>query len=283
MTGVREQILDRAKSRVVAANGLRHRVLTFAGGERELVFVPGITSPAETAEFLAEALPEFTVHVPDLRGRGRTDRPPAGAYTMNHYRKDLAGVIASLELDDPIVVGHSLGARIVADWTASESWTGAPVVLVDPPLSGPGRPYPMSARSFARQLSEAREGTTAENVRQYFPAWPERELRLRAELLHECDETAVLETHRGFEEEEFLPTWARVRGCLGLIRGGNSPVVTPDDVAELERRNPGVPVIGVADAGHMVPWDNLPGFVVALRSLVTDETDENHSHERTAP
>ena len=283
MTTVREQVLRRARSRVVHANGLRHRVLTFDGGARDLLLVPGITSPAETAGFLAEALPEFTLHVPDLRGRGGSDRAAAGEYTMEHYRRDLAEVLPSLELTDPVVVGHSLGARIVAAWSAAAGTTDSAVVLVDPPMSGPQRPYPMSAESFACQLAEARDGTTAEAVRAYFPAWPERELRLRAEVLHECDETAVLESHRGFEEEDFLPTWARLRGRLGLIRGADSPVVTSADVDELERRNPDVPVISVADAGHMVPWDNLSGFVDALRALVGPVTDRVHTQERKTP
>lgn len=274
---VRTEVLERARIRWVSTNGLRHRVLTFNEGERDLVFVPGITSPAETAGFLADALPDFTVHVPDLRGRGGSDRAAAGEYTTDHYRQDLAGILEELALVDPVVVGHSLGARIVAAWSLASSST-APVVLVDPPLSGPGRPYPMGADSFARQLEEARRGTTAEAVRAYFPAWPERELRLRAEVLHECDETAVLESHRGFEEEGFLPTWDRLDGRVTLIHGARSPVVTTEDIAELTRRNPGIPLVAVDDAGHMVPWDALDGFVVALRQILT--TDPDQTHER---
>lgn len=283
MTTIREQVLRRARPRTVRANGLSHRVLTFGAGARDLVLVPGITSPAETVEFLADNLPEYTVHVPDLRGRGRTDRAVAGEYTIEHYRRDLAETVPALGLTDPVVVGHSLGARIVAAWAVAGHATSSPVVLVDPPLSGPGRPYPMGADSFARQLAEARAGTTAEAVRTYFPDWPERELHLRAEVLHECDETAVLESHAGFEEEDFLPTWDRLRGRISLIHGSKSPVVTPADIDELARRNPGIPIVAVPGAGHMVPWDNLPGFVDALRQLLTADTDQDHTRERYTP
>lgn len=283
MTTVREQVLRRATARTVLANGLSHRVLTFGTGARDLVLVPGITSPAETVEFLADALSEFTVHVPDLRGRGRTDRAFAGEYTTGHYRQDLAELLPALGLTDPVVVGHSLGARIVAAWVLAGHAATSQVVLVDPPLSGPGRPYPMGAPSFARQLAEAREGTTAQAVRTYFPDWPERELRLRAEVLHECDETAVLESHAGFEEEDFFPTWDRLRGRVALVHGSRSPVVTTRDVEELARRNPHIPIVAVADAGHMVPWDNLSGFVDALRQLISAETDHHHTRERYTP
>ncbi|MGO1165991.1 MAG: alpha/beta fold hydrolase [Janibacter sp.] len=283
MTTVREEILRGARTRTIRANGLRHRVLTFGVGAQDLVLVPGITSPAETVEFLSDALPEFTVHVPDLRGRGLTDRAVAGEYTTGHYRQDLAEILPVLDLTDPVVVGHSLGARIVAAWALAGHAARTRMVLVDPPLSGPGRPYPMPATSFARQLAEAREGTTAEAVRAYFPDWPERELRLRAEVLAECDETAVLESHAGFEEEDFLPTWDRLRGRIALIHGSRSPVVTTADIEELTRRNPHIPIVGVADAGHMVPWDNLPGFVRALRQLLAADADHHHTRERYLP
>lgn len=284
LTSVRGEILDRATSRTFVANGLTHRVLTFSGQTgADLVFVPGITSPAETVDFVAAALPEFTVHAPDLRGRGMSGRAARGEYELGHYRDDLSALITSLGLDSPLVVGHSLGARIAGAWALTPQRGRSQVVLVDPPLSGPDRPYPMSAHSFADQLAQAQQGTTADEIRRYFPAWPERELRLRAEVLAECDETAVLETHRGFEEEDFLATWTRLEGRVGLIHGEESPVVRASDVAELERRRPDIPIVGVAGAGHMVPWDNLPGFVEALRALTTKDTQRLQTHERNTP
>ncbi len=270
----RDEIRGRAVHRTIPANGLEHRVLTFgAEGGRDLVFVPGITSPAETAEFIAQALPEFRFHVPDLRGRGGTGRARAGEYTLDDYAADLAAVLTALELDSPVLVGHSLGARIVARWAVSTPHDDVPLVLVDPPTSGPGRdPYPMTARSFLTQLDEARDGTTPDRIRHYFPHWPDRELLLRAEVLGDCDPTAVAESHRGFETEDFFEIWDRVDGDVVLIHGGNSPVVPQAAVDELAARNPSVPLVRVPDAGHMIPWDNLPGFVRALRSHLGSPT-----------
>lgn len=263
---VRDEVRAGSRVRYVEANGLRHRVLTFGDGDGpDLIFIPGITSPAETVHFIADALPEYTVHVADLRGRGGTDVAGAGEYSLTDYRRDFAGVIAALGLRSPVVVGHSLGARIAAAWAASPDRVGSTVVLVDPPLSGPGRdPYPMTAESFARQLQEARAGTTPEQIRAYFPAWPERELRLRSEVLADCDPTAVLESHRGFEEEDFFEIWERLSGDIALIYGADSLVVPASGVEELRERNPHVPLRAVPGAGHMVPWDNLRGFIEAI-------------------
>jgi N-formylmaleamate deformylase len=260
----------RGESVELRANGLRHRVLRYGEpSSRDLLLLPGITSPAVTADFLAVLFADlgFRVTVPDIRGRGESDRAPAGQYRLTDYAADVAGIVAELGLRRPVLVGHSMGARIAAAYvvlhTPDEHGL---LVLVDPPTSGPGRgPYPTTRESFLRQLREAQAGTDAAAVRRFYPKWPERELRLRADVLASCDETAVLETHEGFETEDFFEYWARLTQPVLLVRGGDSPVVPPAAVAELQRTQPGIDVETVPDAGHMVPWDNLDGFLDAVR------------------
>jgi N-formylmaleamate deformylase len=144
--------------------------------------------------------------------------------------------------------------------------------MVDPPTSGPGHaPYPTSRAAFIRQLRQAQQGTDADAVRTFYPRWPERELRLRAAVLASCDETAVIESHAGFESEDFFALWARVPPPALLIRGADSPVVPPSAAAELTRLRPDIELVTVPDAGHMVPWDNLDGFLDAVRPCLLAE------------
>lgn len=265
------------KSLRVAANGLRHHLLHYGSAEASAVLIlPGITSPAATADFLATRIAGMglRVLVPDIRGRGATDTPPAGSYTLAHYAADVAGLVEALGLRRPIVIGHSMGARIAAAYVA----TCAPedhglVVLVDPPLSGPGRgPYPTTLDSFMTQLHEAKAGTTPEAVRRFYPKWPERELRVRMQVLPTCDETAIRETHAGFESEDFFPYWQKVTLPAALIYGGDSPVVPEGGARDLARANPAVPVLRVPEAGHMIPWDNEAGFFEVLEPLLRSAT-----------
>jgi N-formylmaleamate deformylase len=254
----------------VEANGLRHHVLEYGeAGRPDLLILPGITSPAATADFLAVLLAAdgYRVHVPDIRGRGRTDRAPSAAYRLTDYAADVAGLVAALGLERPAILGHSMGARIAIAYAALY----APddhglLLLVDPPVSGPDRgPYPTSREAFLEQLREAQRGTTADEVRRFYPKWPERELQLRAEVLATCDETAVLETHAGFESEDVFGYWRALRQPALLIRGGDSPVVPEAAAGDLRRANPAIDIVTVPGAGHMVPWDDLPGFLDAVR------------------
>src|SRR5690606_7834786 len=101
------------KSRFVQANGLRHHLLEYGPKDATPVLIlPGITSPAPTWEFVARELADdYRVFTADIRGRGLSDTPPSG-YTLPDYAADAAGVIEALGLDRPIVLGHSMGARI---------------------------------------------------------------------------------------------------------------------------------------------------------------------------
>ncbi len=259
-----------ARSRFVDVPFGRLHALDFGGSGRDVLVLPGITSPAVTWTFAVRALQgagRFVVA--DLRGRGLSDAPPDGSYSLEAYAGDAATLVHGLALDRPVLLGHSLGARIAAALAVREPDLVGPAVLVDPPLSGPARaPYPTSLDAFLGQLREARAGTTPEAVAAHWPAWPEPELGLRARWLPTCDERAVAETHRGFESEDFLPLWDRVDDRAVLVRGGTSPVVDDAGAAELAARRADLEIVTVAGTGHMIPWDDLDAFEAAVRPLL---------------
>jgi N-formylmaleamate deformylase len=272
----------RGESVEVRANGLRHHVLQYGDpGAPDLLVLPGITSPAATADFFAVLLAElgYRVTVPDARGRGDSDRAAAGQYRLTDYAADVAGLVEELGLESPVLLGHSMGARIAAAYAVRHAPDGhGRVILVDPPVSGPGRdPYPTSWESFAQQLDEARRGTDPDEVRRFYPKWSLRELQLRAEVLSSCDETAVLESYQGLEEEDFFEYWARLAVPAVLIRGGDSPVVPLAAVADLRRARPDIEIVTVPGAGHMVPWDNLAGFLDAVRPYLIAPVQQHSS------
>jgi N-formylmaleamate deformylase len=233
------------------------------------VVVPGITSPAITWEFVAEELARnCRVYTMDVRGRGLSDKPLAG-YTLPDYARDTAEFIAALGLDRPVVLGHSMGARIAAALGALHPDVTGPLVIVDPPLTGPGRdPYPFPLHVYVDALHEAQAGATADDMRHYFPNWSDEQLQIRAEWLATCDERAVVETYENFAREDFFGYWKRLRPPLFFAYGENSPVVPQSGVEEIAATNPAAEIVGVSSAGHMIPWDNLPGFVRGVRRFV---------------
>ena len=60
----------------------------------------------------------------------------------------------------------------------------------------------------------------------------------------------------------------RVQAPLLLVRGGTSPVVDDEDVAEAKRRNPNARVVVVEGAGHSVQGDKPLELAGILKGLL---------------
>jgi N-formylmaleamate deformylase len=257
-----------AQSRWVRSGDLRLHVLDYGGDGVPLVVLPGITSPAITMDFVARELADLVRPiVVDVRGRGLSDS--GKSYTLEDYADDTVAVLDGLGLERPLLLGHSMGSRIAAVVAARDVPLRG-TVLVDPPMSGPGRgPYPTSLDAFLDQLEEAQRGTDADEVARSWPRWPRREQELRARWLSSCDTEAIVATHAGFETEDFFATWPQVPTPTVLFYGGESPVVTAAGAAEAAATNPAARLVEVPRAGHMVFWDE-PGVALhLLREMLT--------------
>jgi N-formylmaleamate deformylase len=254
-----------ATSRWVRNGDVRLHVLDYGGSGVPLVVLPGITSPAITMDFVARELRDLVRPiVVDVRGRGLSDSGPS--YSLADYASDTLAILDGLPGigTDPLLLGHSMGARIAAVTATMRPLRGT--VLVDPPMSGSGRgPYPTTLAAFLGQLDEARRGTDADEVAQAWPRWPRREQELRARWLSSCDPEAIRATHEGFETEDFFDTWPSVPAPATLLYGADSPVVTAEGAEEAAKANPGASMTEIPDAGHMVFWDNPPAALSLLR------------------
>ncbi len=268
---LREQIARLpAESRMVRTGALSLHVLAYPGQDPAVLVLPGITSPAISWDFAVRALDgSRRFVVADIRGRGLSERPGKGGYRLSDYVEDVAGLVSELGLESPTLLGHSMGARIATAVAARRPELAGAVIAVDPPLSGPGRaPYPITREAFVSQLREAQAGTSVKQLRGRYPRWPERELQLRADWLPTCAEEAIVGSHEGFHSEDFFDDWPHVRPPVAFVYGLISPMVTEEGAAEASVSNPSAKVLGVAEAGHMIPWDNLEGFVEAVRPLL---------------
>ncbi|MGE2730203.1 alpha/beta fold hydrolase [Mycolicibacterium vaccae] len=258
-----------AVSRWVRSAELRLHVLDYGGELPPVVILPGITSPAICMDFVARRLTDLVRPVVvDIRGRGLSD--DGDGYDLDAYAEDTEAVIGGLGLDCPVLLGHSMGARIAALTAARAKVPTRGTVLVDPPTSGPGRdPYPTTLDMFLAQLAQARAGTTADEVAQSWPRWPRREQELRARWLASCSEESIVASHRGFETEDFFATWPAVPAPTVFVYGAQSLVVPEARVREAEQTNPHAELVEVPSAGHMVFWDNPDVAVEVVRGALS--------------
>ncbi|AJE48608.1 alpha/beta fold hydrolase [Celeribacter indicus] len=244
------------------ANGIRHHLIRYEGQGPKLLLIPGITSPAITWGFVAERLADaFDVHVLDVRGRGLSETGDLD-YTLDAMAAD-ALALAEI-MGQPVVMGHSMGARtaIRAAATVTDAFRGA--ILVDPPVSGPNRrPYPSAWPWYGDSIRMAAKGCSAEDMRTYCPSWSEEQRALRAEWLHTCHWGAIRTAYDGFHTDDIHADLPKIAIPTRLVIAGGAPVIQDEDEAELRELLPAMEVRTVEGAGHMIPWDDIEGFLAA--------------------
>lgn len=246
----------------VRANGIRQHYLRFGGKGRPLVLVPGITSPAVTWAFVAERLGrQFDTYVLDVRGRGLSETAPGMDYSLEACAADVGAFAQALGLEDYFLVGHSMGARIGAIVAAHHAQGLARLVMVDPPVSGPGRrPYPAKLDWYVDSIRLMRAGADWEQLKPFSPTWTEAQLRLRAEWLHTCDEDAIVCAYHAFGTHDMHADLPAVAVPALLMVAGKGGVIEAADIDEIRSLVPRLEVRTVQQAGHMIPWDDEEGF-----------------------
>lgn len=259
----------------VRANGIRQHYLHFPGEGRPVVIVPGIVSPAVLWTHVAERLaPRFDCHVLDVRGRGLSEFGPHLDYGVGACAQDLMAFVEALGLTpEPIVIGHSMGARIALRAAALAAGRLHSLVLLDPPTSGPGRrPYPVPLARTLALLRAAQRGEAAAALRASTATpWPEALQQLRAEWLSTCDERAVFVASEDFHGQDMFADLARSDLPITLICAGEGGVVADADVDDMRSRRPDLHAVRLEGVGHQMQAESPEAFCRLL-----SETLERH-------
>jgi len=113
-------------------NNLRFHYLNWGGEGRPLVLLHGLSSNAHIWDYVAPGLAAagFRVLALDQRSHGLTDRADDG-YDFPTIVRDLHAFVETLDLQKPILVGHSWGASTVLQYAVARPSEPAGIVLVD--------------------------------------------------------------------------------------------------------------------------------------------------------
>ena len=123
----------------------------------------------------------------DLRGHGQTPGRPHEC-SIEHYGGDVMALVNNLELPNPILVGHSMGCRVVLEANRIAPERIAGIVLVDGSRTGSGDPAAAEADA-RRQINERGYKAWAEDLfrQMFFQSTPATE-RLIARAVRQSAE-----------------------------------------------------------------------------------------------
>ena len=119
------------RMKTVNGDGIQINLAIWEGRGESVLCVHGITANCRCWDVLAgELTPECRVLAMDLRGRGKSDKPPGG-YSLDHHLRDINSLLDDLQLDQAVIMGHSLGAFIGLAFAAQYPQRTQRLILVD--------------------------------------------------------------------------------------------------------------------------------------------------------
>jgi N-formylmaleamate deformylase len=257
--------------------GPRLHYVRSGGDGLSLVFAHGVGDDGWCWSVVAEALaPAYDVVLVDARGHGRSAEPADG-YGAAVQADDLRRVIGVLELDEPVLVGHSMGAMTVLALAATSPALPRALVLEDPPPWWMP-PAPAAAgvtRAQMRADMAAMKRMTHRELcvqqRQAAPHWPEAEIIRWAEAKQRMSpQVAEIFDTPGGSGVDWSRDLAGVRCPVLLITGDpeHGALTTPEAVAALRQPIPGLQSVSLPDAGHSVRHDQPEQYLDAVRRFL---------------
>ncbi len=107
-----------------------------AGSGPVVVLLHGYAETSDSWEPLAsELVKTYTVVVPDLRGIGRSSRPPGG-YDKKTQAADIRAVVTALGYDHASVISHDIGIMVAYAYAARYPDKVDRLVIMDAPIPG---------------------------------------------------------------------------------------------------------------------------------------------------
>ncbi len=256
--------------------------LVWGSDTPELVLVHGGAQNAHTWDTVALALHRPIVAV-DLPGHGHSAHREDHAYWPAENAATLEQALRELAPEARMVVGMSLGGLTALALADRAPDLVRQLVLVDV-TPGVNREKSSAIAQFIdgpeffESFDEILARTIAFN--------PTRSVSsLRRGILHNAIEAGDGRwrwrydlPRRGSGEgddgqvmpglDDLWKAVERVQAPLLLVRGGTSPVVDDEDVAEVKRRNPKARVVVVEGAGHSVQGDKPLELAEILKGLL---------------
>ena len=223
-----------------------------------------------------ELTSDYDVILPDARGHGLSD-PAATSDPADAQAQDVAALIRELQLDKPIVMGHSMGASSAAWFGAKYPAMARAIVLEDPGLLPRTGRAPTTGRA-AMNVEQVHARILARNQTSYddlvkgcvesSPKWGLEECRIWApsKRLHHPSNAYRYGTFG--ERPPMTELFAKI-GVPTLILKADADEDTRKKNEEVAAALRNGRIVHIDDAGHNVRREEKAALLAALRDFLS--------------
>ena len=260
--------------RTVIVEGRRTNVWTQGAG-RPLVFVHGFPLDhsmwdAQTAAFEQLA----RVIAVDLPGFGASD-PIAGRRTMAEFADDVAGVLAALQVAEPVLFcGLSMGGYVGFEFFRRHRARLAALALCDTRAAADAADAAENRRKMAQIVLDRGPGIAAEAMEPRLVCEATRRDRpdvaaaLRRVMLSTAPSSIAAAQLGMADRADATDLLAAIDVPCRYIVGDQDAISTAEEMSEMAAATPNAELTVIADSGHMSPMEQPKAFNEALRSFL---------------
>ena len=269
------------KDKRVIANGLDLHYLDWGTeGRPPILFLHGALQQSHSWDFIS--LPicgDYHTLVLDARGHGDSQWSPDGDYSVDAHQSDLDGFVEALELEQFILVGHSMGGRNAYVYASRHPERVKSLVIVDsgPEMGTSGESRIRRFRELPDDLDSYQE--FASRIQEYTGRTREQVLGALKYSIREgsngkwtwkYDKLLRTPGYRppSWDAEKLWKCVASIRCPTLIVRGSLSDIFSPEVMERMLRTIPQSRASIVPKAGHLVAGDNPVGFLSALRPFL---------------
>ena len=250
------------------------------GGEHlpPMVLLHGMRDSALSWDVFASSMAgEYRVLGLDSRGHGHSDWAGQGGYTFEHHVSDVRTLFDALDLDDAIIVGHSVGGRYAWAYAVENPDRVRALIVVD---IDPDPENTQTARDFS-DISE--EPDSWETLDQFVRRLRSRQIYTgESALLAQAEAVSKLNNEgkyvwkadirivTEYERPDLWDSWGRIRCPVLLIRGRQSRLLTHETAVRMREALPAsqVRLAELEGGGHWFHQDFPGAFEAAVRWFV---------------
>lgn len=226
---------------------------TVAGraGAAPIVLVHGVGSSSAYFSRLSGALASdwqvVTVDLPGFARARNRSQSRAQHFSVHEHAEVLARFLHEQHLEHVVLLGHSVGAQVVADLVSTCPGTVRGALLLGPTADAAARSRPAQAARLARD----------------FLGEPLPLVLVQVATAVACGLPAWWRTSRAMLQDRPEVTLRRAGVPVLLVRGSRDRVVPAAWLRRLSAACPGSAVVEVPGAGHVVHWTH-PAAVATL-------------------
>lgn len=265
----------------VLSNNTRLHYYRTGGNKPALVLLHGITDDGLCWAPYTKALEDrFDVIMVDQRGHGKSDAPDEG-WDYKTMAREIAGLIKALELDRPIVQGHSMGALTALVLLCLFPDLARGYILEDPPpfwMGGPKTQEDLESdlnmiKRFEWMKRQTKEGLF-NFAREVTPDWSEEEFcpwvdakqrfSYKITRLLKSDQSDIIDWYECSGQVQCPILLITADQKLGAILGDS-------EVSELRKIFPELFRVHIPGAGHNIRREKFSKYIEAVKEFTAGQ------------